>query len=156
MITSWPTPVGTLKELHSSDTGFCGHTMLQHDFEGKALFVHHNQLKSGLLRQGENFQFAKASIVKGAPVKSVPVIGLRIANRATVLPCLDLRGPEDPNIDDPTCEVCCNTPTRGACCSHCSLPPPPPPLFALCRQDQLGLVVVVIVCGCGSSTRLPL
>lgn len=109
MITAWPTPVGTLRELHGSGTGFCGHTMLQHDFQGKPLFVHHNQLKNGLLAEGTSFQYAKGSVAKGTPVKSVPVVGLKIANRATVLPCLDLRGPEDPNIDDPTCKVCSET-----------------------------------------------
>lgn len=101
MVPTWPTPVGTLKELHSTEVGFCGHTMLQHDFSGEALFVHHNQLKSGLLREGTNFHFAKSPISGNSPAKAVPVVGLQLPNQ-TVLSCIDLQGPEDINIDAPT------------------------------------------------------
>eukprot|EP00038_Savillea_parva_P008807 m.179304 g.179304 ORF g.179304 m.179304 type:complete len:934 (+) comp14731_c0_seq1:162-2963(+) len=104
MIETWPTSVGTLKELHTSDAGFCGHTMLQHDFDGQALFVHHNQLKSGLLPEGENFRYAKSPILASTAAKAAPVLGLQLPNRP-VLSCLDVLGPEDANIDDPTCHV---------------------------------------------------
>lgn len=102
MIPTLPTPVGTLKELHTSDSGFCGHTMLQHDFNGRALFVHHNQLKSGLLKEGENFKYAKSST--SVAHKAVPVLGLQLPNR-TVLPCIDMQGDGDPNIDEATTYV---------------------------------------------------
>lgn len=97
MIDTWPTPVGTLKELYSSDTGFCGHTMLQHDFEGRPLFVHHNQLKHAVLPKGENFKYQKlpGNITN---YKAAPVSGLHLES-GVVLACIDVMGTNDPRID---------------------------------------------------------
>lgn len=103
MIDSWPTPVGTLKQLSSESSGFCGHTMLQHDFDGQPLFVHHNQLKEAALAVGENFKYQKFAPSTGS-FKAVPVIGLRLSNGGT-LPCLDVQDTSDPNIDDDKCIV---------------------------------------------------
>lgn len=97
MMDTWPTPVGTMKELHSDSQGFCGHTMLQHDFEGAPLFVHHNQLKSASLEQGENFKYQKFAPPTGH-FKAVPVIGLKLPNGNTI-PCTDVWDDGDVNID---------------------------------------------------------
>jgi hypothetical protein len=97
MIDSWPTPVGTMKQLHSTSKGFCGHTMLQHDFEGRPLFVHHNQLKEASLTVGENFKYQKFPPLSGE-FKAVPVIGLKTPDGRT-LPCTDVQGTGDPNVD---------------------------------------------------------
>eukprot|EP00041_Stephanoeca_diplocostata_P009973 m.157538 g.157538 ORF g.157538 m.157538 type:complete len:433 (-) comp17972_c0_seq1:146-1444(-) len=92
MIDTWPTTVGTLKELHSAtDKGFCGHTMLQHDFDGTPLFVHHNQLKMTALSIGENFKYQKRPSVDAKTFKATPAEGLILSN-GEVLSCIDVMG----------------------------------------------------------------
>lgn len=92
MVSSLPTPIGTLKELHSKDVGFCSHTMLQHDLEGNPLFVHHNQIKHAVLAIGENFKYQK--LPGSAPTfRAVPVEGLHLAS-GTSLSCIDLQSPD--------------------------------------------------------------
>lgn len=103
MIDTWPTPVGTMKQLSSTSQGFCGHTMLQHDFDGRPLFVHHNQLKEAALDIGQNFRYQKFAPAN-VRFKAVPVIGLQLANGGT-LPCIDIQGTWDSNVDDDMCIV---------------------------------------------------
>jgi len=103
MIKAWPTAVGTLKELHSADQkGFCAHTMLQHDFDGKPLFVHHNQLKHASLEVGQNFKYQK--VTASHDYRAVPVPGLKLAS-GVVLPCTDIQGARNAVIDEDDCTV---------------------------------------------------
>ncbi len=46
-------PVGMLQ----ADSTFCGHTMLQHGFDGDPLFVHHNMVKTRAQAVGISFAF---------------------------------------------------------------------------------------------------
>lgn len=92
MIDALPTPIGTLKELHSKDVGFCSHTMLQHDLEGEPLFVHHNQIKHAVLAIGENFKYQKLP-GSATTFRAVPVEGLHLAS-GTSLSCIDLQSPD--------------------------------------------------------------
>ena len=56
MNSFWPAAIGMKRESVSSGKGFCGHTMGQHDFDGRLLFVHHNQIKlDSLMYPGMNF-----------------------------------------------------------------------------------------------------
>lgn len=91
MVGMLPTPIGTLKELHSKDVGFCSHTMLQHDLEGNPLFVHHNQIKHAVLAIGENFKYQKLPGT-ATTFRAVPVEGLHLAS-GTSLSCIDLQSP---------------------------------------------------------------
>lgn len=92
MVSTLPTSIGTLKELHSSDAaGFCGHTMLQHDMNGRPLFVHHNQLKQAALPLGENFRYAKVAGQQYSRYRSVPVSGLRLGS-GQLIACNDIAG----------------------------------------------------------------
>ena len=82
-----PSAIGAIKERHSSDQfGFCGHTMLQFDLEGRPLFLHHNQLKDTHLPIGENFQFRKA--IRTETTRVVPISGLPVGDK--LLSCVDL------------------------------------------------------------------
>jgi len=92
MVNTLPTPIGTLKELHSKDVGFCSHTMLQHDLEGNPLFVHHNQIKHAVLAIGENFKYQKLPGT-ATTFRAVPVEGLHLAS-GTSLSCIDLQSPD--------------------------------------------------------------
>lgn len=92
MVQVEPTPVGTLKELHSQDTqGFCSHTMLQHDPAGVALFVHHNQLKNTHLPLGENFRYKKLPGNRYSSYRTMPVAGLALPD-GSHLACNDVAG----------------------------------------------------------------
>lgn len=87
MNTFTPSAIGSLKEhFNNAERGFCSHTMLQHDFEGRPLFLHHNQLKSSQLPAGENFPYYK-SLTPGL-TRVVPVAGLTI--RGQTLACVDI------------------------------------------------------------------
>jgi alpha 1,2-mannosyltransferase len=55
MVESRVVPVGMLDDK----SAFCGHAMLQHDPDGKALFVHHNQIKDFKSSAGLHFAFVK-------------------------------------------------------------------------------------------------
>lgn len=102
MVDSQPTPVGTLKELHSMDSGFCSHTMLQHDLDGKPLFVHHNQIKDTPLKIGENFQYQK-TCKSSLFSRATPVSGLHLDSGATIS-CTDLQVPGSADVNE-GCEV---------------------------------------------------
>jgi hypothetical protein len=95
MASSLPTPVGTLKELHSMDVGFCGHTMLQH-WKGTPMFVHHNNLKRTVFDIGENFKFKKVA-GNATHFRAVPTAALELPD-GQMISCLDLQIP----IDDET------------------------------------------------------
>lgn len=100
MVKYWPVAVGTLKEIHSNATGFCSHTMLQHDLVGNPLFVHHNQLKTAHLPIGENFRYQRTpGHLKD--FKAVPVAGLELGH-GFVLPCIDIQGM---HADEDECAV---------------------------------------------------
>ena len=104
MVSSWPTAIGTLKELHSEQQhGFCAHTMLQHDLDGKPLFVHHNQLKHASLEVGQNFKYMKVPTTSNQ-FRAVPVPGLQLASGA-ILPCTDVQGARNTLIDEDECTV---------------------------------------------------
>ncbi|EGD77026.1 hypothetical protein PTSG_07368 [Salpingoeca rosetta] len=94
VMNSWmPSAVGTVKERHSdTDLGFCSHTMLQHDLQGRPLFVHHNQLKHAQLPLGENFRYMKS--LRGVNARVLPVAGLDV--NGAVLPCNDVISGELP------------------------------------------------------------
>lgn len=104
MVKTWPTPIGTLKELHSSEEGFCSHTMLQHDLEGVPLFVHHNQLKHASLEVGENFKYQKVMSDSSRHYRAVPKAGLKLPSGVR-LPCIDIQAEADPRIDGDACSV---------------------------------------------------
>jgi alpha 1,2-mannosyltransferase len=104
MIETWPTPIGTLKELHSNEAGFCSHTMLQHDLQGNPLFVHHNQLKHASLENGQNFRFKKVPSDPSSHYRAVPVTGLQLTT-GEVLPCIDVQGEGNPLIEGDKCSV---------------------------------------------------
>lgn len=105
MIDIWPTPVGTLKELHTAtDEGFCGHTMLQYDFDGNALFVHHNQLKMTALSIGENFKYQKKPNDRTKVYKAAPAEGLILSN-GEILSCIDIVGTNESFGHDDSFEV---------------------------------------------------
>lgn len=104
MVETWPTPVGTLKELHSGDRGFCSHTMLQHDLQGQPLFVHHNQLKHASLEVGQNFRYKKVPMNGAKQYRAVPVAGLKLASGQS-LPCTDVQAEGNVLIDGDDCSV---------------------------------------------------
>lgn len=99
MVKDWPTSVGTLKELHSAQHGFCGHTMLQHDLQGQPLFVHHNQLKSAHLPLGENFKYQKSPAADATTFRAVPVVGMKLNSYGT-LACTDIGDTGLKNVDE--------------------------------------------------------
>lgn len=90
MVSTWPTSVGNLKERFSHETGFCGHTMLQHDLQGAPLFVHHNQLKTIHFPAGENFKYQRTHGNLTA-YKAVPVAALEL-DRGITVSCFDIHG----------------------------------------------------------------
>lgn len=100
MVDSWPVSVGTIKELHTAQQGFCGHTMLQHDLLGQPLFVHHNQLKNAHLPLGENFKYKKTPDMT-QPFRAVPVPGMDLVGGGN-LACTDIAGTGLKNVDDDT------------------------------------------------------
>jgi alpha 1,2-mannosyltransferase len=104
MVQTWPTPIGTLKELHSNEQGFCSHTMLQHDLRGEPLFVHHNQLKHASLDVGQNFRFKKIMADPTKQYRAVPVPGLKLPSGVS-LPCIDVQGEGNRLIDGDACTV---------------------------------------------------
>ena len=112
MVSTLPTAVGTLKELHSEvQRGFCSHTMLQHDPSGKPLFVHHNQLKNTRLPLGENFKYQKTAVSDVGALRAVPVSGLHLDGGAHVA-CNDFQGEALNIIDDEVATV--STTSLGA------------------------------------------
>eukprot|EP00051_Salpingoeca_urceolata_P002008 m.46126 g.46126 ORF g.46126 m.46126 type:complete len:903 (-) comp11828_c0_seq1:528-3236(-) len=108
MMPTSPESVGTLKELHSDagDTGFCGHTMIQHGFQGEPVFVHHNQLKTTHLPVGENFRFRKTPLIgSGSPSwKAVPVPGLRLPS-GVLLSCISIESLHLHHVDEDACAI---------------------------------------------------
>jgi len=102
MVDLLPTPIGTLKELHSKESGFCSHTMLQHDLDGEPLFVHHNQIKNAALPVGENFKYQK--VCKSTETsRATPVGGLHLESGITIS-CTDLQVPGNTDVNE-GCEV---------------------------------------------------
>lgn len=97
MIDHWPIAVGTMKETHSADQGFCGHSMMQRDAAGTPLFLHHNQLKNFHLPRGTNFQQMKLP-TPGTQFRAVPVKGLQSAD-IPVISCTDIQGPGLMHVD---------------------------------------------------------
>ena len=58
MVPFWPAAVGSANYEYDDKVNhsFCGHTMVQHDFEGNIAFLHHNNLHvEHLLPVGDNF-----------------------------------------------------------------------------------------------------
>lgn len=97
MVQYWPIAVGVKKEDHTSNGGFCAHTMLQSDLSGSPLFVHHNQLKGAHLPSGENFKYMRP-VPKAATARAVPVRGMTLANGATIS-CTDIQGTGITHVD---------------------------------------------------------
>lgn len=83
MVPTWPATVGTAV----NGTRFCGHTMLQHDLDGRPLFVHHNQLKQLHFPMGENFKY-KRTVDTSALYKAVPSPGITVDG--ALIPCIDI------------------------------------------------------------------
>eukprot|EP01147_Barroeca_monosierra_P001957 gene1957-5045_t len=74
--THLPAAIGSYREdVVDSESGFCGHTMLQYDLDGRPLFIHHNQLKDTILPLGENFKFQKRLVKETSRI--LPVSGLK-------------------------------------------------------------------------------
>merc|ERR1719399_1079894 len=77
--------------------------MLQHDPQGKPLFVHHNQLKRTHLPWGENFKYMKTPSLTGGS-RAVPVNGMDLVG-GRKLSCTDIDGVNLRNVDPPSREV---------------------------------------------------
>jgi len=92
-----PAVIGLKRETISTDlsSGFCGHTMGQHDLDGKLLFIHHNNLKlsQGWGERGVFFDVTKTP-VSGAHVRASPQAALE-AGPDHRISCLDLEFAQD-------------------------------------------------------------
>jgi alpha 1,2-mannosyltransferase len=86
-----PAAIGMDREHMVKDgtTGFCGHSMGQHDFDGNLLFVHHNQLKlSWGWSKGAYFTAAKHAANKDAKYRVVSKPAVTIGDQD--ITCFDM------------------------------------------------------------------
>ena len=96
MIEARVVPVGMLKP----NGRLCGHTLLQHDFDGQALFVHHNMVKTRAGSVGVNFKHMMGPINDlTMPVRAVPTMSLNITDSSR-LNCFEMQGVMHPYFDD--------------------------------------------------------
>ena len=98
MIEARVVPVGMLKP----NGRLCGHTLLQHDFDGQALFVHHNMVKTRAGSVGVNFKHMmvpKHGLSRGVRAVATPALTL---DTGVKLNCFELQGVMYPFFDDAT------------------------------------------------------
>jgi hypothetical protein len=101
MIQSRPSTVGSRRQSTDLEHSICGHTMLQHDFSGRPLFVHHNQMKDLALPVGENFKYIQDQ--SRLPCRASPKTALHYANKS--IPCFELEAPGLKFLDDKSLHV---------------------------------------------------
>lgn len=97
MVPHWPTAVGVMKQDHTADSGFCAHSMVQSDLNGKALFVHHNQLKGTHFPRGENFKLMRLPDA-AMKTRAVPVRGIDLKSGESIS-CTDVQSTNLPHVD---------------------------------------------------------
>jgi hypothetical protein len=99
MVTTYPAAIG---QARPHGKGFCAHTMGQHDFDGKLLFIHHNQLKMSKIEEHAADGYTFFGLQKAVPsstkttaivARALPRQGLVLSGAgktATTLACIDI------------------------------------------------------------------
>ena len=95
MIQTRVVPVGMMKP----NGRMCGHTMLQHDFDGEAVFVHHNMVKTHAGSIGVNFKHKMAANPGyEAQVRTAATFSLALPSGFEIY-CFELQGMMHPFFD---------------------------------------------------------